>query len=122
MDNNNPMFNLTVRPLICDEQLAYGFDEVTNSTLFRNSNSSACQPKFASSSAGVSSAASDVSQYQVYLFNKVGAFLQIQVPSHMIWDSIIMNGLDSIQDFDSPMANIAGRDCIWTASVMPLCS
>jgi hypothetical protein len=46
VDLNNAHFNLTVRPLECGEQLAYGFENATNATRYRPSNTTACRPKY----------------------------------------------------------------------------
>jgi len=62
LDLTNPTFNLTIRPLLCDEQLAYGFDKGTwsydaatdttttagtNTTMWRHHNSTSCRPSYA---------------------------------------------------------------------------
>lgn len=124
LDMSNPIFNLTIRPLICEEQLSYGFnygswawDNVTNTTttnggtnqtLWRTHNSSYCKPQFAQNQL------SPESSSEVYLFNKVGAFFKIQIPQRLKWMNIIYDALDSIQDYNFVTADIAQRDCLWT--------
>lgn len=92
VDMTNAMFNLTVRPLRCNELLAVGFDKATNDTLWRRSASTACKALSQTSS---KIAGQDAKQ-QVYLHNKVGSYFKVQVPNALRWEGIVLDSIDSL--------------------------
>jgi hypothetical protein len=58
---------------------------------------------------------------KVTVSNKIGNRFFIQVPESLLFEGITFEGIDSLQNYNSPLINQEGRDCHWTSQAEPWC-